>query len=360
MLHPPPLGPAGRDIEALLAHQREDGALVASPTYSQYPYVWLRDGAFIAHALDRAGSPDRAAAFHGWVARTIHGHGDAVRRLIARGEAGEHPEERAFLPARFDVDGAWHADDWPAFQLDGYGQWLWSLERHVGVWGPPSPLVADTARLVADYLLVFRLEPCYDAWEEGRTQLHTSTLASVAAGLRAAGRLFGAGYESAAEEVVRFMERECVAPHGGGSSFIKAVRNPAVDASLLWLSTPFDLWGAADPRVVATVGRIEAELVRDGGVMRYRSDTFYGGGAWVLLSAWLGWHHARAGNHERAAALARWVDAQRDEDGRLPEQVAVSTTHTRFLRFWTERWGEPARPLLWSHAMRLLLALELR
>lgn len=351
------------DIDVILANQHAGGAYVAGPTFSQYPYAWLRDGAFIAHAMDVAGERSSAARFHAWVARAVDRHLPRLEAVVAQGRAGRHPDEEAFLPARFAVDGGWEDDGWPAFQLDGYGQWLWSLERHAALVGDVPAELRVAARRVAEYLEVYRLEPCYDAWEEGRTQLHTSTLASTAAGLLAAQRLLGGTFAGAAEEVLAFIERECVmigdapaeaeAPH-----FVKQIGRRVVDASLLWLATPFELWSPADPRVRATVRRIERDLVVDGGVRRYPGDTFYGGGAWVLLTAWLGWHHARIGNVERAAELLAWVDAQRDGAGHLPEQVAVSATHPTFRRYWTERWGEAARPLLWSHAMRLLLALE--
>ena len=83
--------------------------------------------------------------------------------------------------------------------------------------------VQAAACTVADYLVAFWDEPCYDAWEEGRTQQHTSTLASLCAGLRADGH------------------------------FTKYVRNRAVDASLLWLATPFDLVRDNDPVFARTL-----------------------------------------------------------------------------------------------------------
>lgn len=352
------------DIDVILASQHAGGAYAASPTFSQYPFGWLRDGAFIAHAMDEAGEIHSAARFHGWVARVVERHAQQIQLLIGRGRAGEHPDEREFLPARFALDGRWHADDWPSFQLDGYGQWLWSLERHARIVGAVDSSVLQAAQVVAEYLSAYRLEPCYDAWEEGRTQLHTATLASTAAGLYAAQRLVGGAFGRAAADVKGFMERECVATHvqEAGEAvayFVKQVRSDVVDASLLWLATPFELWPHSDPRVLATVQRIEGDLMVGGGLRRYAGDTFYGGGAWVLLTAWLGWHYARSGKHDRAFALLAWVDAQRDGAGHLPEQVTVSDTHPTFLRYWTERWGEVARPLVWSHAMRLLLALEL-
>jgi GH15 family glucan-1,4-alpha-glucosidase len=354
------------DIEVILDNQHAGGAYVASPTFSQYPFGWLRDGAFVAHAMDRAGRIGSAVRFHGWVAQAVERHAVAIDALLARGRAGEHPDEGEFLPARFALDGDWRADDWPSFQLDGYGQWLWSLARHAELAGHLPSGVLEAARRVAEYLRVFRFEPCYDAWEEGRTQLHTSTLASTAAGLYAAQRLLGGTFVTAAEDVQGFMERECVsvAPAGdptlqGAPHFVKQVGARVVDASLLWLATPFELWRPSDPRIESTVRRIEDDLLVDGGLRRYASDTFYGGGGWVLLTAWLGWHYARTGRRERAAELLAWVNAQRDEAGHLPEQVAVSTTHPGLRRYWTERWGGVARPLLWSHAMTILLALDL-
>ena len=350
------------DIGVILANQHESGAYVASPTFSQYPFGWLRDGAFIAHAMDVAGEGESASRFHTWVAQAVERHRPQLERVVALGLEGNHPDEHEFLPARFALDGTWRDDGWPAFQLDGYGQWLWSLERHAGMAGHLTPNMLQAARAVADYLVTFRLEPCYDAWEEGRTQLHTSTLASVAAGLLAAQRLLGGAYGDAGDDVKRFMEAECVAGVSSGAvggHFVKRVRGSSVDASLIWLATPFELWSASDARIQATVERMESDLVSDGGLLRYAGDTFFGGGAWILLTAWLGWHYVRAGRRREAEEKLVWVDRHRDASGHLPEQVPVTSTHPYFLRYWTERWGRAACPLLWSHAMRMLLAVEL-
>ena len=43
-------------VRAMLASQRPNGALIASPDFAQYQYCWLRDGSFIAYALDRGGA----------------------------------------------------------------------------------------------------------------------------------------------------------------------------------------------------------------------------------------------------------------------------------------------------------------
>ena len=341
------------DVRFLLDHQAPGGAYVASPSFSQYPFGWLRDGAFVAHALQRAGERASADAFHAWVARAVGRREGDVRRLIADRAAGHVVDHGHMLPARFMLDGRSEEGDWPDFQLDGYGQWLWSLAEHARG-GPLSGDVRDAAALVGDYLAAFWNEPCYDAWEEGRTQHHTSTLASAAAGLQAVGALIGGGYAAEGDRAWAFVRERCVED----GHFVKSARNPAVDASLVWLATPLDLVGDDDPVFARTLALIEHDLWRPDGLLRYRTDTFYGGGAWLLLTAGLAWHHARAGRRKRSAELMTIVERHRGADGGLPEQVPTVGTDAWFLDYWTRRWGASAAPLLWSHAMVVLARLE--
>jgi DNA helicase II / ATP-dependent DNA helicase PcrA len=211
--------------------------------------------------------------------------------------------------------------------------------------------VRDGRGLVADYLAAFWDEPCYDAWEEGRTQHHTSTLASAAAGLRAAGGLLGGGYAARAP---RRAWRSCAsaASRTGTSSRRRATRRSTPRSCG---SRRRSAWWATTTRSSrARWRRIERDLWRPDGLLRYRADTFYGGGAWVLLTAGLAWHHARAGRRERAAELLAVAERHRGADGGLPEQVPTEGTDPWFLDYWTRRWGPSASPLLWSHAMVVL------
>ena len=107
------------------------------------------------------------------------------------------------------------------------------------------------------------------------------------------------------------------------------------------------------------MARIEADLARGGGLHRYAADTYYGGGEWVLLTAWLGWYYAELGEAAKARAALRWVEAQADSHGQLPEQVPTNLIDLDYLQPWRERWGEIANPLLWSHAQYLIAAAKL-
>jgi GH15 family glucan-1,4-alpha-glucosidase len=106
----------------------------------------------------------------------------------------------------------------------------------------------------------------------------------------------------------------------------------------------------------ATVARIEADLRRkSGGLHRYAWDSYYGGGEWLLLAAWLGWYYSQTGQRARAQELLGWVEAQADADGNLPEQTTAYLIAPDYYAQWVERRGPIANPLLWSHAMYLIL-----
>lgn len=120
-----------RSVELLCELQAESGAFPAGPSVEQYRFCWLRDGSFIARALQVSGQADRALAFHRWVGRVLEREAPAIEDIVARRHAGEvlHPSN-IFLPTRYTLDGEREpvtADDWPNFQLDGYGTWLWAL-----------------------------------------------------------------------------------------------------------------------------------------------------------------------------------------------------------------------------------------
>ena len=128
------------------------------------------------------------------------------------------------------------------------------------------------------------------------------------------------------------------------------------EASLIGVATPYNLFDPDDPIMQATINHIENDLHRpNGGVYRYLADTYYGGGEWVILAAWLGWHYARCGKMARARDLLGWIESIVDANGHLPEQVSTNLLFPARFAEWETRWGPIARPLLWSHAMVLIL-----
>jgi GH15 family glucan-1,4-alpha-glucosidase len=345
-------------VELIARHQHSGGAYPASPRYRVYGYSWLRDGSFIADAMSRAGRPDSADAFHGWCARVIEARAQSVAELVAAAARGEQIAPSRMLPTRYTLDGADGDEPWWDYQLDGYGTWLWALAEHTGRHGRDIAPYRRAVEITVDYIATFGADPCYDWWEEHAERRHVSTLGSVAAGLSAAltsGLLEGA-LEKAADQMLARLRELIAGPGTVDGSLVKWLGSTAVDGSLLACLTPF----ATVTAEVAekTYHRVRDELLRNG-VYRYLGDTFYGGGEWLILTAWLGWYEARTGRTDLARQRLAWIAAQATAEGWLPEQVSGDTQDPSFIAEWTQRWGPVATPLLWSHAMFVILALEL-
>ena len=211
--------------------------------------------------------------------------------------------------ARYGLDGHPDRSEWPRLQVDGLGLWLGALRRR------GSSRWAEAAVLVERWLDDHWGEPSIDWWEE-REGVHATTLWCVGNGLDSD--------EIRAEALARAHDR--------------------LDASLLFIGTP-DL-----------VAWVEESLVSPGGgVWRNLDDEYYGGGEWLLLTAMLG-----LAKPERAAECLAWIEAHARPNGDLPEQSQDHLQRPEQYAPWVEKWGEPASPLLWSHAMYLRLHHALR
>lgn len=349
-----------RSIEVIRQNQAPSGAYVACPNMDDYAYCWFRDGAFIAYAMDAVGEHESAHRFYQWGADMVNSRADVVERALAKTAREERLQEADYLHTRYTLEGKEGSDDgWPNFQLDGIGTWLWGMEAHLRTTGAASPPEAwqSAAQLAARYLSGLWPLPNYDLWEEFGEKVHPYTLAAIYAGLRAYDALSGVvTYAPVVEEIKRFVLREAVQ----GEHFVKFLGSDLVDGSLLALSVPYGLVGPQSAHMQATVARIEARLCHKGGVHRYAQDTYYGGGEWLLLAAWLGWYYACVGQSERARKLLQWVAAQSDEAGNLPEQTVDCLIAPDYFERWVEMRGPVATPLLWSHAMYLILEAALQ
>jgi GH15 family glucan-1,4-alpha-glucosidase len=337
-------------IEVILAGQHPGGGYVACPTFPTYRYAWLRDGAWCAYAMGLYGQHDSVTAFHRFIAYTVLTH----KNLFTSGSAFM-PPTRYTLTGQTEKPGQ---EPWPNFQLDGYGTWLWVLGHHIQHGHQPTDEELDAAQLVARYLQAAGTSRCYDCWEEHQQRRHTSTLGAVVAGLDMAAVLFDdRDLADSADESRRLLLTE----HVRAGSLVKHDATDTVDASLLWLATPFAVVAPDDPTMLRTAQRVADELTGPtGGVRRYLGDSYYGGGEWVLLTAWLGWHLAAVGDRESARERLRWVEAAFTPDGHLPEQLTTHPQAADMVTPWVDKWGPVATPLLWSHAMHLILVRSLR
>jgi GH15 family glucan-1,4-alpha-glucosidase len=213
--------------------------------------------------------------------------------------------------------------------------------------------------LVVRYLEAVWQSPNYDCWEEFPDEVHPATLAAIYGGLTSVRALDTSLVPDGLPEAIRdFTLKHCIAANG---HFMKYLGNDAVDASLLWTALPYPLVSVNDTRFQTTLAKIERDLLRPGGgVYRYKADTYYGGGEWLLLTAWLAWVYVELDRVEESRRLLEWIEAQALPNGEMPEQVSEHLLDASYYPNWQAKWGTPACPLLWSHAMYLILEAHLK
>jgi GH15 family glucan-1,4-alpha-glucosidase len=339
-------------------HQDGGGAYPASPTFSAYRgFAWLRDGSFTAEGISRYADTGSANRFHDWAAGVLTRRRSEVDALVAARAKGDLPPVERMLPTRFTFTGENGSDPWWDFQTDGYGMWLWAAVTHAERHGVDVARWLPGFEVAVDYLLTSWDRPCYDWWEEHVEHRHVSTLGAVRGGLVAVADHLDAGRRAAALGVADEIRALVLAEGVADGHLTKWLGSSEVDGSLPSCVVPF---GLVDGDLAeATLSSVAADLDADGGVHRFTADVFYGGGQWLLLSALLGWNLAARGDAAGGLRYLRWIAAQADADGHLPEQVPHHLLHPGSRAEWVVRWGPVASPLLWSHGMYLILADEL-
>jgi isomaltose glucohydrolase len=348
---------AHRSVEIISSYQDAGGAYPASPAFQVYRYCWFRDGAFIADAMSRAGSADSAERFFTWCSDVLVARAEQIEALVARSVDGGSVGREEHLPTRYTLTGEVTGEQWWDFQLDGYGTWMWALAEHSRRHGTSLERYGQAVRLSVRYLCEFWRQPCFDWWEESPEQVHPSTLGAISAGLRAASKT-----ALLDNELVALCRATCAAIQTllakdglADGHLVKSIGRTDVDASLVACLTPFGVAPPASPTAEATYNAVVRDLSPDG-VHRYIGDTFYGGGRWVVLAGFVGWHEAATGRTDLALQRLRWMHAQATAEGYLPEQATTFSLQPEWVSRWEEKWGPVATPLLWSHAMYITLA----
>ncbi|MCB1023686.1 MAG: glycoside hydrolase family 15 protein [Acidobacteria bacterium] len=347
---------------AILAANDSDVTLRATDHYS---YLWTRDGAFIANALDLAGYPHFTREFFNLCARIVHPDGYFLQKYNADGT----------------VASGWHAawDVWAKKKLlpiqeDETSLVLWALWEHYDKYREVEfarkvyhPLITKCA----DFLLDFRDEktglprPSWNLWED-RRGVHTFTCSTVVAGLRAAAKfasIFGeadreAKYLEGADQISEAMRDHLYSTEHG--RFLRALNShddenfdadPTIDASLFGIFY-FGVFSADDELVLNTMRAIERELwvAGDiGGIARFEDDGYmrvsddHTGNAWFLCTLWLADHRialARSKDDLKGAIeILEWTSKNAIDSGVLAEQLNPID-------------GSPVSvsPLTWSHS----------
>jgi hypothetical protein len=257
------------------------GGMVAAATMSlperaergrnyDYRYCWIRDQCYVGQAIAAAGAHpllDDAVRF---VTGRILADGPALKPAYsANGEKvpEEHDLDLPGYPGAAAKAGNWVTDQ---FQLDAYGEALLlyaAAARHDRL----EPMHWRAVQAAAGAIEQRWREPDAGIWELDNRRWAHSRL-TCAAGLRDIGAVApprqGAEWQRLADILVTDADSDCL--HSTGR-WQRAPGDSRVDAALLMPS----IRGAippSDPRSVATIQAVRADLSQDGFVYRFRPD----------------------------------------------------------------------------------------
>ena len=344
---------------AILAANDSD---VAERATDHYSYLWTRDGAFVANALDLAGYPHLTRKFFAFCSRIVHPKGYFLQKYNSDGT----------------VASGWHSA-WDAFsktelvpiQEDETALVLWALWQHYDkvrdiefAYRMYQQMVASCADFMTDFRHPELNLPnaSWNLWED-RRGIHTFTCSTVVGGLRAASKfaeLFAeyeraARYSAAADEIVQAMAEHLYSKELG--RFIRSIEiegdgtlrsDATVDASL-FATFYFECFAADDERVVGTMKAVKEVLASAGGIARFEHDGYmrgsdkFPGNPWFICTLWLADHfiaRAKKSSELRPALdILEWVAASALPSGVLAEQLnPVTGEHVS------------VSPLTWSHS----------
>lgn len=321
----------------------ENGAIIAAPTsYSYcahiwkalgthaltserlgYHFVWVRDGTYMAMALDATGNHEHAKRFYEWCMQVQDHSGCWLQCYWPDGR-------RAIDNLEMDQIGTLIFGVYNHFQLTK------DLDFMFKTW----PMTKRAAMFLIQNLTMDGLmNPSFDLWEE-RWGYHLYSNAASAAGLLSASlHAELLGEEKLKEEWAKAAQNlrkaimEKFLDHRKGV-FVRSI-NPldsAIDISVLGLVFPFSLISPKDGYMMRTVEEIEDKLVKNGGVMRYLGDKYNGvpehrpwthtkGNFWVPATLWLTLYYLEAKEWKKAEKHYNWVVNNSTDDFLLSQQI---------------------------------------
>jgi GH15 family glucan-1,4-alpha-glucosidase len=327
------------------------GGIVAAPTTSlpempggvrnwDYRYCWLRDATFTLNALLLAGYTKEATDWREWLLRAVAGSPKDLQILYSvtgarRLDEFELPELPGYLGAKpVRVGNAASRQ----FQLDVYGELMDTLHlaRLSGL--DPEPAAWNFQRAMLEFLATVWQEPDDGIWEirgERRHFTHSKVMAWVAfdRGIKDAER---DGLEAPVDrwrEIRDAIHAEVCAKGfcPTRQAFVQSYESSHLDASLL-LMVQVGFLPSDDPRVLSTIAAIEGELLVDGLVMRYSTETGVdalpaGEGAFLPCSFWLADSLLITGRREEGEALFERLLALCNDVGLLAEEFDPRSKH---------------------------------
>ena len=323
------------------------GGIVAAPTTSlpeelggvrnwDYRFCWLRDATFTLYSFLVGGYKEEAVAWRNWLLRAVAG--DPADLQIMYGVAGERRLSEFELPWLPGYEGSKPVRVGNAaalqLQLDVYGELMDAMYVALRAGVPPDPAAWALQRELVGFLETLWEEPDEGIWEvrgPRRHFTHSKVMAWVAFD-RAIKIAEEFGHEAPLDQwrAIRARIHAQVCDRGfdaDAGTFTQYYGSRELDASLLMLPLVGFL-PADDPRMVGTVAAIERDLLRDGFLLRYRTEETGqhvdglppGEGAFLPCTFWLADNYALQGRHDEARRLFERLAALANDVGLLAEE----------------------------------------
>jgi len=338
-----------RSLLVLRALTHEDtGGIVAAATTSlpeqfggqrnwDYRYVWLRDASLTLEVLLDHGFLAEADAWRSWLLRSIAGDPSDVQ--IMYGLAGERrldEYELATLPG-YEGSSPVRVGNGAFLQYQGdvFGEVMVALQAARRLGAAEDDFSWPLQRALMTYVEENWMRPDNGIWEIRGPQRHfTHSRVMVWAAFDCAIRAVREfGLEGPAERwrEIRDEIRDEIEQRGWDAergTYTQYFGSEGVDASLLQLPQVGYL-APDDPRMVSTVEAIERELLHDGLLLRYRTDTGVDGlpageHPFLACSFWLVEQYASSGRMDDARVLMDRLVSFTNDVGLLSEEYDVA------------------------------------
>ncbi|WP_193510121.1 glycoside hydrolase family 15 protein [Cryobacterium sp. BB736] len=303
------------------------GGIVAAATTSlpeqwggvrnwDYRFVWLRDASATLEVLASRGFTSEALAWRGWLLRAIAG--DPADIQIMYGLAGERMLVEHIVDSLPGYDGAAPVRRGNAafgqYQGDIFGEVMIALQKSREAGIEEDRFSWPLQRALMQFVAENWQRPDHGMWEirgPKRHFTHSRAMlwAAVDCGVRG---IEEHGLDGPLDEwrALRQRIRDDIEEHGFDrrrNSYTQYYGSEGVDATLLQLAQ-IGYLKHDDPRMLGTVAAIENELMRDGVLLRYRTETGVdklppGEHQFLACSFWLVEQYALSGRVEDATAL---------------------------------------------------------
>ncbi|HEX3793805.1 MAG TPA: glycoside hydrolase family 15 protein [Acidimicrobiales bacterium] len=301
-----------------------------------YRYCWLRDATLTLESLMRGGYHDEAMAWRDWLLRAVAGdvtalqimYGPAGERRLEEWEASWLPGYEGSAPVRIGNAASGQ------FQLDVYGEVMSALYASAHAEGVQSRAAWSLQTQLVEFVKKGWLEPDDGIWEvrgPRRHFTHSKVMAWVAVDRAVKTLEEWTELEGPLDEW-RQLRHEIfteVCQKGYNEeigAFTQYYGSDELDASVLMIPLVGFL-PPTDTRVISTVEAVQAGLMEDGFVLRYRTaddgtvDGLIGReGAFLACSFWLVDCLHMIGRKEDAAKLFEQLLDLRNDLGLLSEE----------------------------------------